>query len=48
MQPVPFRRNLSLLRVANLIRVSGGESPGRVESYHDRVREAVQASVAPW
>ena len=42
-EPGGLARNLSVLRVGNLVR-SGGVKPGDVlEPYHDRVREAVTA-----
>ena len=36
-----FARQLSALRVANLVRTSGGRGSDHIEPYHDRVRETV-------
>jgi serine/threonine protein kinase/tetratricopeptide (TPR) repeat protein len=41
-----FHRRAALLRVANLVR-TGGARADAVEPYHDRVREAVLAALAP-
>jgi serine/threonine protein kinase len=46
-EPALFNRQLSLLRVANLVRTAGARSGDAIEPYHDRVREAVLANLDP-
>jgi serine/threonine protein kinase len=41
LEPAAFARQVSLLRVANLVRTAGTRSAGLFEPYHDRVRQAV-------
>ncbi|MCA9519479.1 MAG: AAA family ATPase [Myxococcales bacterium] len=40
-----FARQLSVLRVAHLVRGGGARATDRVEPYHDRIREAVLATM---
>ncbi len=41
----PFSKQVSLLRVAHLVRTSGSRDTDRIEPYHDRVREAVNGHI---
>jgi len=45
-EPGDLARNLSMLRVGNLVRTGGAKAGGVLEPYHDRVREAVTARLA--
>lgn len=38
---------LAILRAASLVRVLGGEGPALVDTYHDRIREAVVEALEP-
>ena len=42
-----FMRAVSLLRTSNLVRTRGARVMDAIEPYHDRVREAVVARIAP-
>ncbi len=46
-EPAEFNRRAATLRVSNLVRTGGARWADAIEPYHDRVREAVLAQLAP-
>jgi hypothetical protein len=46
-EPGEFNRRVATLRVTNLVRTGGARWSDAIEPYHDRVREAVLAKLAP-